>query len=61
MGFMLIDTPEGGHKIQMRFEAPLENRAGQVLFVLTGIVIIWLFTYMRLPAAFARARKKRGW
>jgi hypothetical protein len=39
MGFMLIDTPEGEHRIQMRFETPLENRAGQVLFVLTGLVI----------------------
>jgi len=42
MGFILIDAPEGNHKIQMRFETPLENRAGQVLFVLTGIVMIGL-------------------
>jgi hypothetical protein len=39
MGFMLIDTPEGDHRIHMRFETPLENRVGQVLFVLTGLVI----------------------
>jgi hypothetical protein len=39
MGFMLIDAPEGEHRIRMRFETPLENRAGQVLFVLTGLVI----------------------
>jgi hypothetical protein len=42
MGFILIDAPEGNHKIQMRFETPLENRAGQMLFVLTGIVMIGL-------------------
>jgi hypothetical protein len=61
MGFMLIDTPEGDGKIEMRFETPLENRAGQVLFVLTGIVIIGLLTDMLLPAAFVRARQRRGW
>jgi hypothetical protein len=42
MGFILIDAPEGDHRIQMRFETPLENRAGQVLFVLTGIVMAGL-------------------
>jgi hypothetical protein len=42
MGFMLIDAPEGDHRIQMRFETPFENRAGQVLFVLTGIVMAGL-------------------
>jgi hypothetical protein len=42
MGFMLIDAPEGEHRIRMLFETPLENRAGQILFVLTGIVIAGL-------------------
>ena len=42
MGFMLIDAPEGEHRIRMLFETPLENRAGQVLFILTGIVIAGL-------------------
>jgi hypothetical protein len=42
MGFMLIDAPQGEHRIRMRFETPLENRAGQVLFVLTGIVMAGL-------------------
>jgi hypothetical protein len=42
MGFTLIDAPEGDHKILMRFETPLENRAGQAIFVLTGIVMIGL-------------------
>jgi len=57
MGFMLIDAPEGDHKIQLRFETPLENRAGQVLFVLTGIVMVCLMTDMRLPATLVRARQ----
>jgi len=39
MGFVLIDAPDGDHKIRMRFETPLENRAGQVLLVLTGLLI----------------------
>lgn len=39
MDFTLIDAPQGQHKIRMRFETPLENRAGQVLFVLTAIVL----------------------
>jgi hypothetical protein len=42
MGFILIDAPEGDHKIRMRFETPLENRAGQLLFVLTGILLAGL-------------------
>jgi len=42
MGFMLIDAPEGDHKIHMRFETPVENRAGQVLFVLAGIIVAGL-------------------
>lgn len=39
MGFMLIDASEGEHRIHMRFETPLENRAGQILFVLNLIVL----------------------
>jgi hypothetical protein len=42
MGFMLIDVPEGMHKIRMRFETPLENRVGQVLFFVTIIVLAGL-------------------
>jgi hypothetical protein len=42
MGFMLIDVPEGARNIRMRFETPLENRAGQVLLALTGIVMFGL-------------------
>ncbi len=43
MDFMLIDVPVGSHAIQMRFEVPLENRAGQVLFaiaILAGISLL---------------------
>jgi len=39
MGFMLIDAPEGMRHIWVRFGTPGENRAGQVIFLLTGIVI----------------------
>jgi len=46
MDFMLIDVPEGAHNIQMRFETPLENRFGQVLFVIT-ILALGIFIYSR--------------
>jgi uncharacterized membrane protein YfhO len=39
MGFMLIDAPEGMHHIRMRFTTPGQVRAGQVIFLMTGIVI----------------------
>ena len=42
MGFMLIDVPEGSHRIRMSFETPPENRAGQMLFGLTAIVLFGL-------------------
>jgi hypothetical protein len=42
MGFMLIDVPPGEHAIQMRFETPLENRTGQVLFGLTVLAMLGL-------------------
>lgn len=42
MGFMLIDAPEGYHDIQLRFETPLENRVGEVLFFVTVIVLAGL-------------------
>ena len=35
MGFMLIDVPPGTHNIDMRFETPLENRVGQVVFFIS--------------------------
>lgn len=38
MNFMLIEAPEGSHKIQLRFETPLENRIGQCISVL-GLVV----------------------
>jgi hypothetical protein len=43
MDFMLIETGEGQHEIQMRFETPLENRVGQGMFVLTALMCGWLF------------------
>ena len=35
MGFMLLDVPAGQHRIDMRFETPVENRVGQGLLVLS--------------------------
>jgi len=47
MGFMLIPVPEGAHNIRMRFVTPLENRVGQVLFVLTALLAAGLVTMPR--------------
>lgn len=52
MGFMLIDAPPGVHDIQMRFETPLENRFGQVLFVITLVALAIL---LRIHAPGRRA------
>jgi uncharacterized membrane protein YfhO len=42
MGFILIDTSEGVHHIRLQFQTPLENRAGGVILLLTGIVMAGL-------------------
>jgi hypothetical protein len=39
MGFMLIDASPGPHNIRMRFETPLENRFGQILFALSSLIL----------------------
>lgn len=44
MGFMLIDVSPGDHAIQMRFETPPENRAGQGLFAITAVAMLTLVT-----------------
>jgi hypothetical protein len=44
MGFMLIDAPAGEHRIELRFETPLENRAGLALLVLTVAGMSLLFS-----------------
>ena len=44
MGFMLIDVAPGNHVIRMRFETPLENRAGQGLFAVTALAMLTLVT-----------------
>ncbi|MGA2712387.1 MAG: hypothetical protein ABSG41_04705 [Bryobacteraceae bacterium] len=51
MGFMLIELPQGTHKIQMRFETPLENRFGQVLFVITIAIAAGLALQPRFSKA----------
>ena len=42
MGFMLIDVPEGDHLIKMQFQTPLENRAGQMLLILSLLTVAGL-------------------
>jgi hypothetical protein len=42
MSFMLLDVPAGRHAIQMRFEVPLENRVGQILFAISVLACIAL-------------------
>jgi hypothetical protein len=42
MDFMLIETGEGQHEIQMRFKTPAENRVGQALLVITALLCVWL-------------------
>jgi hypothetical protein len=42
MDFMLIETGEGQHEIEMKFETPLENRVGQGMFVLAAVLCGWL-------------------
>jgi hypothetical protein len=39
MGFMLLDSPPGNHEIRMIFTVPMEDRAGQVLFVIALLSI----------------------
>jgi hypothetical protein len=44
VGFLLVDPGVGEHEVVLRFETPLENRAGQGLFLVTlcGIaVLVW--------------------
>ena len=50
MDFILVDVAEGAHNIQLRFETPLENRFGQVLFVLT-VLALGIFIYSRSSRA----------
>jgi hypothetical protein len=38
MNFMLIEASPGPHDIHLRFETPLENRMGQVLFGIAALV-----------------------
>ena len=45
--FLLIDTGPGEHDILLRFETPLENRAGQVIFFVTLAVLAWMFWHAR--------------
>ena len=50
MGFMLLTPGPGQHTIQMEFATPLENRAGQGMFLLGVVVCGWLL-YRGRPGA----------
>jgi uncharacterized membrane protein YfhO len=51
MNFMLIDSGPGTHAVDLRFETPLENRAGQGLLVVSLLVVGGLMRKSRKPAA----------
>jgi hypothetical protein len=42
VGFMLMDVPPGAHRIHMRFEVPMENRVGQIVFGISLVVVAGL-------------------
>jgi hypothetical protein len=52
MGFMLLDPGPGEHDILLRFEMPLEKRAGIGITAVTLLAIAWL---VRRPWATAKA------
>lgn len=47
MGMIEILVPPGIHDIRLAFELPLENAAGRVLFVLSGLIVMLLFLRAR--------------
>ena len=60
MGFLLIDTGEGSHRIRVRFETPLENRFGQVCFVF-GLLALGVPAYLKKwPAVRTGPRSHSG-
>jgi hypothetical protein len=42
LGQMLIETPPGRHDIRLRFDTPFENRVGQIVSMLTALIVIAL-------------------
>ena len=54
MNFMLLDLPEGAHDIRMRFETPLENRLGQIAFVIGLGAVLLLVVSRRAPTPITR-------
>lgn len=49
MGFMVIDVAPGIHTLDLRFETPAENRFGQGLFGLSGLIAAALLWPTRTP------------
>ena len=42
LGQMLIETPPGRHDIRLRFDTPFENRVGQIVSLLSALIVIAL-------------------
>jgi hypothetical protein len=51
--FMLVDPGPGAHRVELRFETPMENRVGRAATIGSILVLIWLLAPSRLsrPAA----------
>jgi hypothetical protein len=47
MHFLLVDAGAGDRDVVLRFETPLENRVGQVVFFLSVIAVAWLVWHGR--------------
>jgi hypothetical protein len=45
MGFMLVELPEGNHRIAVRFERPLENRLGGMISMLALAIVAALLVF----------------
>jgi hypothetical protein len=42
LGQMLVEAPPGRHDIRLRFDTPFENRVGQIVSLLSGLIVIGL-------------------
>ena len=49
MGFLLLDPGPGDHDLLLRFQTPLENRAGTIVSALALLAIVWLVSPFRRP------------
>ena len=51
MGFLLLDPGQGEHDILLRFETPLEKRAGVGITVITVLAMAWMLRRSRTSKA----------